>query len=472
MEPKLHAKNARNGLSGHLKATALLAWPVIVGQLGHMVIGTVDTIMIGSLGSRELAAASIGNGIFFLIAVIGIGVCVVISPLTAQAFGAKENDEALGDRLHQGILVSFWLCIISVVLLIGLAFAIPWMGQQPKSVPLAQDYLLILSSSLLPMLIYLAFKHFLDGLEAVRPGMIVMGIMVVFNIFFNWVLIYGHLGMPAMGLQGAGWATLVSRILGMLILAGYVITSKKYGRYFRWKALFEHKMNVIKEILEIGLPSGMQYFFEVGAFAGAVLLAGRISEEAQSAHQIAIQIASITYMFYMGISSAVSIRVGNALGRRDVSSIVVASKAGLAAGLLCVAIFVSSMIGLKDLLPAFYINEVDVVLIASSLLLIAAVFQFFDGMQAIIMGALRGISDVNIPTGLTFVAYWIIGLPAAWVLSDVFDFGVQGIWYGLTIGLGFSAMMLGIRLYFKLQKDSLKALDENQEKKNQGNLGT
>lgn len=460
------------GLTSHLKATMLLAWPVIVGQLGHMVIATVDTIMIGHLGSRELAAASIGNGIFFLIAVIGIGVNVVISPLTAQALGANESDEALGDRLHQGLLVTFWLCLVSVVLLIGLTFAVPWMGQQPKSVPLAQDYLLILTASLLPMLFYLTFKHFLDGFEAVRPGMVIMGMMVLINIFLNWVLIHGNLGMPAMGLQGAGWATLISRIIGMSILAGYVIFSKRFGRYFDWKRLFRHKMAVIKEILEIGLPSGMQYFFEVGAFAGAVLLAGRISEQAQSAHQIAIQIASITYMFYMGISSAVSIRVGNALGRLEMPAIVLAAKAGLFAGLICVVVFISGMIGLKDFLPAWYIKEEDVVLIAGTLLLIAAVFQFFDGMQAIIMGALRGISDVNIPTGLTFVAYWIIGLPSAWFLSEVLDFGVQGIWYGLTLGLGFSAMMLGFRLYFKLRAEGLKSLEMSQEKKRKGNLGT
>ena len=459
-------------MQSHLKATALLAWPVIVGQLGHIVIGTVDTIMIGSLGSRELAAASIGNGIFFLIAVIGIGVCVVISPLTAQAIGADKTDSDLGDRLHQGILVSIWLSLASVVVLGGLSLAIPWMGQQPGSVPLAQDYLLILTISLLPMLLYLAFKHFLDGFEAVRPGMIVMGIMVLFNIFFNWVLIHGNLGMPAMGLNGAGWATLLSRILGMAMLAAYVIFSKRFGRYFNWKGFFKHKMSVIKEILEIGLPSGMQYFFEVGAFAGAVLLAGRISEQAQRAHQIAIQIASLTYMFYMGISSAVSIRVGNALGRKDLRSIGLAAKAGLLAGMLCVMIFISSMIGLRNVLPAFFIHEIDVVLIASTLLLIAAVFQFFDGMQAIVMGALRGISDVNIPTGLTFVAYWVIGLPSAWFFSEILGFGVQGIWYGLTLGLGFSALMLGLRLAFKLRIDQLKAIVEVAELKQENELGT
>lgn len=455
METKIPAPQANKSLIHHLKETALLAWPVIVGQLGHMVIGTVDTIMIGGLGSRELAAASIGNGIFFLIAVIGIGVCVVISPLTAQALGANKSEEELSAQLHQGILVSFWLCLVSMLLLGGLTAAIPFMGQQPGSVPLAQEYLLILTSSLLPMMMYLAFKHFLDGFEAVRPGMIVMAIMVICNIFFNWILINGKLGMPALGLNGAGWATLISRIIGMVVLASYVIFSKKFGIYFHFRDFFKHKMEVIKEILAIGLPSGMQYFFEVGAFAGAVLLAGFISEQAQSAHQIAIQIASITYMFYMGISSAVSIRVGNAVGRTDMIAIRLATKAGLVAGIICVVFFISMMLGLHDLLPGLYIHEEEVVSIAGTLLMIAAIFQFFDGMQAIIMGALRGISDVNIPTGLTFVAYWVIGLPGAWFFSEILKFGVQGIWYGLTLGLGFSSLMLGLRVLFKLRKESL-----------------
>ncbi len=447
----------RKTLNGHIKETIWLAGPVIAGQIGQMLIATADTIMIGGLGSRHLAAASVANGLFFLIAVLGIGVCVVISPLTAQVLGANRGEEALSQRLHQGLIVSFWLCLVSMGLVALLAYLIPDMHQQPEVVPMAQSYLRILAFSLPPMMIYLAFKHFLDGFEAVVPGMVIMGFVLVFHVFFNWVLIHGKLGFPAMGLDGAGWSTVVSRILGLIVMVIYVAGSKRFGIYFKWRMLLRHRAAEIWEILKIGLPSGFQYFFEVGAFAGAVLLAGAISEDAQSAHQISIQIASLTYMFYMGISSAVSIRVGNAMGRQDAGSIRRASWAALLLGLGCVVVFVALMIGLRHSLPWLYIQEEPVVLIAAQLLFIAAIFQVFDGIQAIVMGALRGMHDVMLPTGITFVAYWIIGLPAAWLFSKPLGWGVQGIWYGLTLGLGFSALLLCGRLLFKTTVGNIAA---------------
>lgn len=306
----------------------------------------------------------------------------------------------------------------------------------------------------------MAVKQFLDGFEAVVPGMVVMGFMVVFHVFFNWVLIYGQLGAPVMGLDGAGWSTLVSRILGMGVMIGYVVMSTRFAVYFKWRDLWRHRWAEIWEILKVGLPSGMQYFFEVGAFAGALLLAGRISKEAQSAHQIAIQIASFTYMFYLGISAAVSIRVGNALGRRDAGSIRRASLAALTAGLGCVVFFVGNMLLLRHQLPWLYIQEEPVVVIAGELLLIAAFFQVFDGIQAIVMGALRGMSDVVMPTVIAFIAYWVIGLPGAWFFSEWFGWGVEGIWFGLTMGLGFSALMLCGRLVLKTKAPKLPPSDD------------
>lgn len=433
----------------------MLALPVIGGQLGHMLIASADTIMIGGLGSRYLAAASIANGLFFLIAVIGIGVCIVISPLTAQAIGAQNSEDALSKRLHQGLLVAVWLGLLSMLALLGIAELIPYMQQQPETVPLAQSYLRILSYSLPFMMAYLAIKHFLDGFENVLPGMAVMGFMVVFHVVFNWVLIHGKLGFPAMELDGAGWSTVVARILGLGVIVAYVARSQRFGIYYRWRTMLVHRWAEIKEILKIGIPSGMQYFFEVGAFAGALLLAGRISKEAQSAHQIALQIASVTYMFYLGISSAVSIRVGNALGRKDAASIRRAAWAAVLIGLGCVIVFVTNIVSFRHLLPWIYIQEEPVVLIAAQLLLIAAVFQLFDGIQAIVMGALRGMSDVVLPTVITFVAYWLIGLPAAWLFSEQLGWGVEGIWFGLTSGLAFSALLLCGRLALKTRSGNL-----------------
>lgn len=443
----------------HVRETLLLAWPVIVGQIGHLLISSADTIMVGGLGSRFLAASSISNGLFYLIAVIGIGACVVMSPLTAQLVGADSDAPALRRRLHNGMLAALYIAVISTGVLLALAELIPHLDQQPDTVAPAQSFLRIISLSLPPMLLYLALKHFLDGFEAVVPGMAVMGLMVVLNIGLNWVLINGHLGFPALGLDGAGWATLGSRIIGAVVMAVYVARHPRFGEYFDIRASFKHDWEELKAILKVGLPSGFQYFFEVGAFSGAVLLAGRISSQAQSAHQIAIQIASFTYMFYMGISTATSIRVGNAYGRHDLLGIRRASIAGIATGLGFVVLFISSMVGLHRILPWLYIQEAPVVAIASQLLLIAAIFQFFDGMQAIMMGALRGTNDVMLPTAITFIAYWILGLPAAWLFAEQMAGGVSGIWYGLTSGLGFSALMLGARLTLKLRgsRQPLKA---------------
>jgi MATE family multidrug resistance protein len=433
----------------------ILAWPVIMGQVGNFFIETVNTMMIGDMGSLHLSAASIANSLFMLIAVIGIGVSMAISPLTARLIGGERGEEALSRMLHQGLVSGFWMGILLMGLLFALAETIPLLGQQPESVPLAQSYLRILAWSLPPMLLFLSWKHFLDGFEAVLPGMVLTLSIVVIHLFFNWVLIHGKLGFPAMGLDGAGWSSLISRILGVLGIMVYAITSRRFGKYFRVRQIFIHRKSEILAIFRIGLPSGIQYLFEVGAFSGAVLLAGRIGQEEQSAHQIAIQIAYFTYMFYLGISTAVSIRVGNAMGRKDHPSLRMASIAAVGSGLGFVVLFASLILVTRNHLPRLYIDEQSVCDIASSLLLIAAFFQLFDGMQSIVIGALRGVSDVRIPTAITFIAYWVIGLPCAFLFSEVFKLGVEGIWYGLTTGLGFSAMLLILRLVNRIQPKGL-----------------
>ncbi|HHG85089.1 MAG TPA: MATE family efflux transporter [Bacteroidetes bacterium] len=438
----------RASYGSHIRSTLKLAWPVILGQLGHVVIGNADTIMIGKLGATELAAASLANGIFFLFTVIGIGVCIAISPLASQAIGAGESRLYLRNLLHQSVLLTFYLGLIMIGAIIAAGFTFPYLGQEPQVVTLAQSYLNILAISALPMLIFLAYKHFIEGFEYTLPGMLVMALIVALNILLNWLFIYGNAGFPTMGLNGAGWATLIARIVGMILIAVYTHTATQFRAYNYFSNLLQHQKKVIKEILKIGLPSGLMYFFEIGAFSGAVILAGRIGKDAQSAHQIAIQIASFTFMFYLGISSAASIRVGNAHGRNDWPNLKRAGIAGIISGLAFIAIFILIIIPFREILPALYIDDDHVVQIAIPLLLIAAFFQLFDGIQAIIAGILRGMSDVRIPTLITFIAYWIVGLPLAWLIGES-QMSVQGIWYGLTAGLAFSATFLTWRFLQK-----------------------
>lgn len=441
---KMQTLGIPQSYKGHLRETLILAWPVILGHMGHMVIGQADTIMIGRLGKVNLAAATLANSMFFLPLVIGMGIAMAISPLVAQAIGAERKAE-LKLLLSQSFLVGFWSGLIFVAVSFGVAELLPYLGQDPEVVPLAQEYLRIIGLSALPLLLYLGLKHYCDGFEDVIPGMLVMAFIVVLNIFGNWLLINGHWGMPELGLRGAGWATFGSRMGGFLMVLVYIGLNKRYKPYLQGGIGLRHHLVTIRRILKIGLPSGFQYFFEVGAFSGAVILIGWISADAQSAHQIALGIPAIAYMIYLGLSSAASIRVGNALGREDKVGMRRAGMAALFAGAVFIVISISLIFPLHNVLPSLYIEDAGVERLAASLLVIAAIFQVGDGIQAISLGALRGMEDVRIPTIYTFIAYWAIGLPVGYILMEFFEMGAEGIWYGLTAGMLFSAIVMTLR---------------------------
>lgn len=282
-----------------------------------------------------------------------------------------------------------------------------------------------------------------------KPSMIVVLLANIVNVFFNWVLIFGNLGFPALGLDGAGYATIFSRLFMAGALMFYVLRSERfkvYGAYFNFK---EFDLNIIKRILRLGLPSGFQYFFEVGAFSFAVIMVGWLGTDQLAAHQIVISLASISFMASLGISTSGSIRVGNAVGRSDVND---TRRAGFSAVLLaasfmafCGIIFVT----FNQFLPTLYISDVNVISVASTLLIVAALFQISDGIQAVGIGILRGLTDVKIPTAITFFAYWILGLPIGYVLGFNYDLQVVGVWIGLLIGLTASAILLMIRFNIK-----------------------
>ena len=277
------------------------------------------------------------------------------------------------------------------------------------------------------------------------PAMIIALLANLVNVFVNWVLIFGNLGFPALALDGAGWATFASRVFMALALMGYVMKNNRFKQYdvsFHFKSI---NRPVIKKILSLGLPSGIQYFFEVGAFSFAVVMVGWLGTKQQAAHQIAINLASISFMAVLGISVAGSIRVGNAVGMRDISE---TRRAGFTASLLGASVMLVSgliFILFRNFLPTLYINDQEVISYASSLLIIASLFQLSDGTQAVGIGILRGLTDVKIPTAITFIAYWIVGLPVGYLLGFTFGLNVQGIWIGLLLGLTTSAILLTLR---------------------------
>ena len=428
------------GYSKHLKETIRLSVPVIMGQLGQVLIGVIDSMMIGELGKDYLSAATLANSVYFIIIVVGMGITFAISPLVAEAWG-KGDDEKAGLYLRQGVWVGIWISLITG----GIAFLASWglfyMDQPVRDAQLAFSYLRILCISTLPMIIFLIYKSFSDGLSRTRPAMYITFIGLLMNVVANWLLIYGKMGLPRLELDGAGYATLIGRFTMMALMIAYVNKARIYQRFnpaLRWR---EFDRKIIRKILEIGLPSGFQFFFEVGAFAGAAIMIGWLGAEYRSAHQIAISLASITFMVSFGLGAGATIRVGEALGREDMIN---ARKAGFTGiGLVFVTSVLFSIIFVlgRHVLPTFYNIEEQIVLdIAARLLIIAALFQVFDGIQAVGIGILRGIQDVRIPTLVTFAAYWVICLPLGYLFGFIFGWGVEGMWYAFLVALAIAAV--------------------------------
>ena len=433
-----------NFIKNHIKSTLSLAYPVMIGQLGFMMMGVMDSVMVGRIGAVPLAAASLGNSLTLLIFIVGLGTSFAVTPLVAIAVGAKKYNEC-GVYFRQSLIVNLSFSIILVIVTFLCANLIVYFNQPSAVVVQATSYTKILGLSVIPTLFYHTYKQFIEGLSIMRPAMVITLAANIINFIGNWIFIYGNLGFHAYGLDGAGWATFFSRVFMALVLMIYVMRIdyfKKFDVSFHFKNI---NLPVIRKILSIGLPSGFQYFFEVGAFSFAVVMVGWLGTKPLAAHQIAINLASISFMMVLGISAAGGIRVGNAVGEKNIHE---TRKAGFTALLLGAGIMATSgitFIILRNFLPSLYIEDKGVISIASSLLIIAALFQISDGIQGVGIGILRGLMDVKVPTLITFTAYWIIGLPVAYFFGFILHFGVQGIWIGLLTGLTASAVMLTLR---------------------------
>ena len=428
--------------------TFSLAYPVIIGQLGIIMMGVVDSIMVGQLGPVPLAAASLGNSLIFIILIIGIGSSIVISPLVAILVGANRHSEC-GNYFRQSLFINVVLSFVMLgIILLSVNF-IKYLDQPPEVVELSIIYMTIVGLSAIPLMIYQTYKQFIEGFSIMKPAMIIAILANIINAFANWILIFGKFGFPQLGLAGAAWATFSSRVFMAVVIMIYVMKNEKFKQYdvsFHFRGL---DFPVIKKILSLGLPSGFQYFFEVGAFSLAVIMIGWIGANELAAHQIAINLASISFMAVLGISQASSIRVGNAMGDKNIANIRKAGFTGIILGASIMALAGLTFILLNNFLPTLYIDDEAVISIASRLIIIAALFQLSDGTQAVGIGVLRGLTDVKGPTIITFIAYWIISLPIAYLLAFNFKLGVEGVWIGLLIGLTASALMLTLRFNYK-----------------------
>lgn len=435
----------------HIKRTLELSYPVIIGQLGFIMMGVVDSLMVGVLGPVPLAAASLGNSITLLIFIVGIGVSLAVTPLVAISVGAKKYSEC-GIYFRQSLLVNITFGLILMSVTIACSELIVYLDQPVEVIASAKSYTIILGLSAIPMMLFQTYKQFIEGLSIMKPAMIITILANVINGFTNWILIFGNLGFPALGLDGAGWATFSSRLFMASGLMIYVMNKhffKQYDVSFHFKNI---NIPVIKKILSLGFPSGVQYFFEVGAFAFAVIMIGWLGTDQLAAHQIALNLASISFMVVLGLSTAGSIRVGNAVGEQNVKRIRQAGFTTILIAICFMALSGVTFVVFRNFLPMLYINDETVISIASSLLIIAALFQLSDGVQAVGIGILRGLTDVKIPTAITFFAYWVVGLPTGYILGFNFGYDVQGVWIGLLAGLTTSAVLLTFRFNLKSKK--------------------
>ncbi|WP_407930672.1 MATE family efflux transporter [Ignavibacterium album] len=435
----------------YIQKTLSLAYPVIIGQLGLIMMGVVDSIMVGELGAVPLAAASLSNSLIFIVLIIAIGNSIAVTPLVAILVGAKKSDEC-GVYFRQSLLVNLVMgFLVFLIILVGVNY-LHLLGQSFSVQQKAKSYMIIIGLSIFPLMIFQTYKQFIEGLSIMRPAMIITLAANLINVFANWVLIFGELGFPRLELDGAGWATFISRLFMAISLMIFVMYNKRFRIYdvsFHFRSL---NFPVIRRILSVGLPSGFQYFFEVGAFSFAVIMIGWIGANELAAHQIAISLASVSFMGVLGISQAGGILVGNAVGEQSVQLVRKSGFTAIALGMIWMSVSGIIFILFRNHLPFIYIRDEAVIRIASQLLIIAALFQLSDGIQAVGIGILRGLTDVKGPTVITFVAYWIISLPIGYLLAFQFGYGVIGVWIGLLIGLTCSAIMLTLRFNYKSRK--------------------
>ncbi|WP_108423468.1 MATE family efflux transporter [Flagellimonas amoyensis] len=437
-----------------------LSYPVILGMLGHTFVAFADNIMVGQLGTAELAAVSLGNSFVFIAMSLGIGFSTAITPLVAEADGA--GDQAAGkNALKHGLV----LCTLLGLSLFGVILLckplLYHMEQPPEVVELAIPYLELVAFSLVPLVMFQAFKQFSDGLSQTKYPMIATILANVVNISLNYLLIFGSLGFPKLGIVGAAIGTLASRVI-MVAFIWFLLKRKEkfeaYVTHFNFKKI---EKTVMKKIISLGFPSALQMFFEVAIFTAAIWLSGVLGKNAQAANQIALNLSSMTFMVGMGLSVAAMVRVGNQKGLQNFRELRRIAESIFFLTLLLEIVFAALFLMGRHWFPTIYldvddlINQADnteVIVIAAKLLLVAAFFQISDGLQVVVLGALRGLQDVKIPTLITFVAYWLIGFPISYYLGLFTDFGSTGIWIGLLSGLTASAVMLYIRFNYLTKK--------------------
>ncbi|WP_242093045.1 MATE family efflux transporter [Aestuariivivens sediminicola] len=449
-----------NNYTKEFKYNWQLAAPVMLGMLGHTFVSFIDNIMVGQLGTAELAAVSLGNSFMFIAMSLGIGFSTAITPLIAEADSANNFLKGKSAFKHGLVLCT----ALGVFLFLMVFFSKPlmfFMKQPEEVVVLAIPYLDLVAFSLIPLVIFQAFKQFSDGLSMTKYPMYATLLANIVNVILNYILIFGKFGFPSLGIVGAAYGTLASRFI-MVGYLWYLLKGKEKSKaYVTQIKFFVLNKLMMRKIINLGAPSSMQMFFEVAIFTAAIWLSGLLGKNPQAANQIALNLSSMTFMVAMGLSVASMIRVGNQKGLKAYKELRRISFSLFLMGTLFAISFAVFFFAFHNQLPKLYLDYDDVInlndntmvlQIASNLLIAAAVFQISDSIQVIVLGALRGLQDVKIPTLITFVSYWLVGFPVSWFLGKEEAYGSFGIWLGLLAGLTTAAILLYLRFNYLTKK--------------------
>ena len=438
-------------ISNELAATLILAGPVVFTQLAQTSLGFIDTIMVGRLGPDALAGVSLGNSIFFGTVVFGMGIMTAVTPMVSQAYGARDYD-MVGRSTRQGLWMGLIIGLLSMLIVRNASPVLLLLGLEPDMVALSRAYLHAISWGIPPFLWFVVLRGLVEGTSKPLPATAITWAGVLLNVGANYVLMYGKLGFPALGLEGTGWASSIVFWFTFLLLMLYCTRAANVSALLQLVRLRTPDVTVFREMFRIGWPIGASFFLEAGLFMITAILMGLFSTTAMAAHQVAIQCAAFTFMVPLGVGIAASVRVGQAVGRGDAPGVRRAGVAGI--GLAATFMFGTAMVFWlwPRTIVGLYLDldmpqNQEVIRLAVVLLGVAAVFQIFDGVQVAAAGALRGLKDTRAPMVIGFISYWLFGLSTSWVLGFELEKGPQGLWWGLVTGLVVASSLLTVRFY-------------------------
>ena len=428
----------------HYGQLASLGLPIIIGQLGIILVSFADTMMVGHYRTSDLAAASFVNNVFNLVIIFSTGFSYGLTPVVGRFFG-KSDFRSIGRMLKNSLAANSLIAVLLVLVMTAVYLNVDRLGQPAELLPLIRPYYLVLLASLLPVLLFNAFKQFADGItDTLTPMWILLAGNIV-NIFGNWCLIFGKLGCPEMGLLGAGISTLISRILTVVIFACIFFFSGKYAQYREGFLRGKVNRRDFRTLNRLGWPVGLQMGMETGSFSLATIMVGWLGTLSLAAHQVMLTVGQLGFMLYYGMAAAIAVRTSHFLGQGDVRNVRDSATAGFQLILIMAAVVSTGIFAFRNSIGGLFSENMEVAAIVAQLVIPFIIYQFGDGMQCAYSNALRGISDVKPVVLIAFIAYFLVSLPAGYIFGFVCGWGLTGIWMSFPLGLTTAGLLYFLR---------------------------